>query len=117
MIGVSEIYRGREVRVRPTKDRHVDQAFDVRGNGKPAAFAMRHGRDAGAEILAQLKRDLDSIDERAAAGDYGWEPHYYAPGTYEVCEYGHARGSASRAGTSTACASARGLARDGHVRA
>ena len=92
MAVLSETYRGRHVRVQSAKGQHGEQTFDVRVNGKPAAFAMRYGPDAGAEILAQIKRELDHIDERAAAGDWGWEPHYYAPGTYEVCEYGHPRG-------------------------
>ena len=88
----AETYRGRRISVRPRKGRYGERTFDVRVNGKAAAFAMQYGPDAGAEILAQLKRDLDDIDERAARGDWGWEPHYYAPGTYETCEHGHPHG-------------------------
>ena len=88
----SETYKGRRLSIRPKRGQYGERTWDVRVNGKPIAFVRQYGPDAAVKTLADVKQELDYIDERAAAGDWGWEAHYYAPGTYEVCEHGHPHG-------------------------
>lgn len=91
MAVVTETHRGRRIQVRSRKDRSADsgRVWTVLINGHPASFVPVCGDNPEQAVVAQLRRTLDDIDTRAAAGDWGWEAHYYAPGTYETCEHGH----------------------------
>ena len=92
MAVVTETYKGRKIHVRSRRDRTADSGrrWTVLVNGTPASFAEQYGPDAEAKTLAGLKRDIDHIDAQPVDGD-SWAAYWYAPGTYELCDYEHPR--------------------------
>jgi len=78
----TEIYKGRKIKTAKGKEYGYVQ-HSVNG--------VSQGRYAGDEdgAMAWLKRTIDSADEYGiSSGRMGNE--WYAPGTYVLCEYGHA---------------------------
>ena len=81
---ITETYKGRKIKA-------------TRGREWGYTRLIINGVDLGdtidadqAHALAGLKRTIDAADEAGvASGRYGAE--YYAKGTYEICDNGHAK--------------------------
>jgi len=81
----TETYKGRKLKV-------------IRGRGRESGFTRTfvNGEPQGSYLgsedraLRSLRRTVDHADEvGVASGRYA--PHWYAPGTYELCPEGHAK--------------------------
>lgn len=81
----TETYKGRKLKV--VKGRGRDFGY-TRSFVNGAEQYPHQGDEDGA--LCSLRGTIDHADEvGVSSGRYG--PHWYAPGTYELCDNGHAR--------------------------
>lgn len=81
----TETYKGRKLKVVAGRGRDF-------GRARAVINGVEQGTHLGGEddALKWLRGTVDHADEvGVSSGRYG--PHWYAPGTYELCENGHAR--------------------------
>lgn len=78
---LTETYKGRRLRAQRGQQWGT---LAVKVNGQLVATLT--SRDEAA-ALAQLRRDIDWIDQEPVNGDR-WAAYWYAPGTYQLCPEG-----------------------------
>lgn len=76
-----ETYKGRKLKV--AKGEWGGLVGLINGQPEPIRYGV-----PDREIIAQLRRDVDLVDEGPINGDR-WGAYMYAPGTYELCGNGH----------------------------
>ena len=77
---IRETYKGRQLIARSGRD----GIATVTCGGEPVSVSV--ATDAAAE-LASVKAMIDLVDQDTVDGDR-WAAHWYAPGTYEMCQAG-----------------------------
>ena len=78
---LSETYKGRKLRVR--KGSSAGLVGEINGQPMPTRYGV-----PGQEIIAQLRRDIDLVDQAPVDGNR-WGAYMYAPGMFTLCESGH----------------------------
>lgn len=79
---ITETYRGRKITARALGGQDWGRTR-VTING----VVVGGWSGSSEHELELLRRTIDLIDEAPVDGDR-WPPHYYAPGTYELCDKG-----------------------------
>lgn len=79
----TETYRGRKLKVRAGRKEYFGKMF-VTVNGERWTTS---GRDEDKE-LDNLRNWIDMVDQDPVVDGDRWAAHWYAPGTYRLCETG-----------------------------
>ena len=79
-----ETYRGRKLKV--VRGTDGGRVGSVNGQAMPTRYGVPEQ-----EIIAQLRRDVDLVDQDPVIDGGRWGAYWYAKGTYELCENGHPR--------------------------
>jgi hypothetical protein len=79
---VTETYRGRKIQAR--KGREWGTALVTVG-GEPASWPMTTDLQAAVD---GVKATIDFVDREPFVNGDRWGAHWYAPGTYEMCDAG-----------------------------
>lgn len=80
----TETYKGRKLKVRVGRKSDWGKTF-ASVNGTPVFLVEKFDEE---KALAELRRDVDTIDQVPVDGDRN-PAYWYAPGTYILCVSGH----------------------------
>ena len=79
---IRETYKGRKLKV--VKDGGTGGLVGaINGQPMPARYGVPEQ-----EVIEQLRRDIDFVDQDPVVDGGRWDAYMYAPGTYELCEQG-----------------------------
>jgi hypothetical protein len=85
---IRETYRGHKLTVARGGTGGCGMVGSINGQPMPARYGVPEQ-----EVIAQLRRDIDFVDQDPVIDGGRWGAYMYAPGTYELCENGHPRTS------------------------
>lgn len=81
-----EIYKGRRLRAKRTNDRFHGRRYEALVNGVGTGT---YDYDDPQKALDTVKAWIDFIDRDPVIDGGRWPAHWYAPGTYTLCEDNH----------------------------
>ena len=78
---IRETYRGRKLKV--ARGSTGGLVGWINGQPMPTRYGVPED-----EVIAQLRRDIDLVDQDPGVDGDRWAAYMYAPGTYELCGQG-----------------------------